>query len=182
MATVLEAHERDAVEHDRTAFNRAVWDKIVADPELAKLLYRIETDEFGQIIMSPPPVPSHGSKQGRIARHLGNLITHGEVLCECPISTTKGVKAADVAWCSSELWIVAEKLSCFPQAPEICVEIISPSNTTGEIDQKKHLYFEAGAKEVWICSNEGEMQFFMDPERTIDSSNLCPAFPRQLKR
>ncbi|MDA0712092.1 MAG: Uma2 family endonuclease, partial [bacterium] len=172
MATVLETPERDAVEHDRTAFNLAVWDKICADPELAKLPYRIETDEFGQIIMSPPPAPSHGSKQSRISRHLGNLITHGEVVSECPISTSKGVKAADVAWCSEAIWSEAEKLSCFPKAPEICVEVVSPSNTTGEIEQKKRLYFEAGAKEVWTCSETGAMQFFQHPDKTIPSSDI----------
>ncbi len=41
MATVLEAPERSAVEHDRTAFNLAVWDKIIADPQLAKLPYSL---------------------------------------------------------------------------------------------------------------------------------------------
>jgi hypothetical protein len=31
------------------------------------------------------------------------------------------------------------------RAPEICVEIISPSNTESEIQEKQALYFEAGA-------------------------------------
>ena len=44
MSTVLEAPERNAVEHDRTAFNLAVWDKIVANPEFAAMPYRFETD------------------------------------------------------------------------------------------------------------------------------------------
>jgi Uma2 family endonuclease len=33
-------------------------------------------------------------------------------------------------------------------------EILSPSNTAGEIDEKIALYFEAGAREVWICEQD----------------------------
>ena len=182
MATVLEPPERDAVEHDRTAFNLAVWDKLIADPELAKLPHRIETDEFGQIILSPPPAPSHGSRQSRISWQLRNLASHGEVVSECPISASKGVKAADVAWCSEEIWTEAEKLSCFPKAPEICVEVISPSNTTGEIDQKKHLYFEAGAKEIWLCSEDGQMHFYLSADELAPASQVFPDFPQLIKR
>src|SRR5436190_590555 len=34
---------------------------------------------------------------------------------------------------------------CFPRAPEICVEVISPSNTDAELREKGSLYFAAGA-------------------------------------
>jgi hypothetical protein len=102
MSTVLEASERNAVEHDRTAFNLAVWDKIVANPEFAAMPYRFETDEHGQIILSPPPAPTHGNKQSKICSLLWRFFPGGEVISECPISTRKGVKAADVAWCSPD--------------------------------------------------------------------------------
>ena len=106
----------------------------------------------------------------------------GEVVTECPISTSKGVKAADVAWCSDAIWTEAEQLPCFPKAPEICVEVISPSNTMGEIDQKIFLYFEAGAKEVWLCSENGEMSFYHSVEETSQWSRLVPEFPRLIER
>jgi Uma2 family endonuclease len=35
-------------------------------------------------------------------------------------------------------------------APAIAVEIISPSNTAEETDLKTKLYFEFGAREVWL--------------------------------
>ena len=44
-------------------------------------------------------------------------------------------------------------------APEICVEILSPSNTQPEINEKRALYFDAGATEVWICNLNGSMSF-----------------------
>ncbi len=176
MSTVLEAPEMAAVEHDRTAFNLAVWDKLVADPELAKLPYRVETDQHGQMIMSPPPAPSHGNKQSRLSRLLGNLLTEGQTICECPISTRLGVKAADVAWCSDEVWRESEGKSCLLRAPEICIEILSPSNTKSEIEEKKSLYFEGGAREFWLCDEAGSMRFF-SPGGQLPASALAPEFP-----
>lgn len=177
MATFLDSSEREAVEHDRRAFNMAVWEKVLADPELAKLPYRIESDEYGQLIMSPPPSPEHGRKQSEISFQLRKLMQDGEVVTECPISTSKGVKAADVAWCSADLWTSARQQPCFPRAPEICVEIISASNSAGEIEEKKLLYFEAGAEEIWLCDSLGELTFHRSPSDTVAVSALCSNFP-----
>ena len=179
MSSVLEAPERAAVEHDRTAFNLAVWDKIVANPEFARMPYRFETDEHGQIIMSPPPAPSHGNKQSKIVRLLWQHAPEGEVISECPVSTCKGVKGVDVAWCSPEIWRESEGKSCMLRSPEICVEVLSPSNAISEIEEKKQLYFEAGAKEVWLCAEDGTMNFFLSGSLT-PASLLCPAFPLRI--
>ncbi|MCW1887604.1 Uma2 family endonuclease [Luteolibacter flavescens] len=180
MSSVLEASERTAVEHDRTAFNLAVWDKIVANPEFARMPYRFETDEHGQIIMSPPPAPSHGNKQSEISYWLRRLSPKGRVITECPISTRKGVKSADVAWCSPDVWQESEGKSCLLRSPEICVEVISPSNTSSEIEEKKQLYFDAGAKEVWLCSENGMMSFFV-AGKSVGASEMIPAFPTQIE-
>ena len=100
----------------------------------------------------------------------------GEVVSECPVSTSKGVKSADVAWCSPGIWSASEGKSCLLRAPEICVEVLSPSNADSEIEEKKMLYFEAGAKEVWLCAEDGGMSFF-GPAGPVPASLLCPDFP-----
>src|SRR3989442_2158687 len=84
----------------QTAFNLRRWAELLADPELAKVEGRIETDRHGHIIMSPPPAPSHGSYQSEIGYLLRTLMPNGRVLSECPVSTADGVKTADVAWAS----------------------------------------------------------------------------------
>ncbi len=183
MASVLESDELAAVAHDRTAFNLAVWDKVVANPEFQAMPWRFETDEHGQIIMSPPPAPNHGDKQGEIVRLLGNWNIErqprGKVIPDCPISTRAGVRAADVAWCSAEVWHQSEGKSCLVRAAEICIEVLSPSNTRAEIDEKIRLYFDAGAQEIWLCSDNGDMTF-LTPAGEIPSSALCPGFPAHL--
>jgi Uma2 family endonuclease len=56
------------------------------------------------------------------------------------------------------------------------VEILSPSNTKGEIDEKRQLYFEAGASEVWLCDEDGGIRFFTADGPVADSA-LCSGFP-----
>jgi len=169
------------VHEKQRAFNLRRWAEVLADPALARIEGRIETDRYGRIIMTPPPAPNHGSYQSEIARVLGNLIPKGRVLTECPVSTADGVKAADVAWASPESMAGLGAKPCFPVAPEICIEVLSPSNTEAEIQEKTRLYFDAGAREVWICALNGEISFLSpaDPHPLL-SSQLCPQFPRQV--
>lgn len=165
----------------QTALNIRRWAELLADPELAKFEGRVETDRHGHIIMSPPAASSHGSYQSEISYHLRTLLSEGRVFTECPISTADGVKVADVAWASAECVEEMGDQLCFPVAPEICVEILSPSNTTAEINEKRALYFDAGAKEVWLCSKTGAMSFFSsNSAKPAKFSKICPEFPKQI--
>lgn len=167
---------------EQTAYNLSRWAELLDDPELAKIEGRIETDRHGHIIMSPPPAPSHGSYQSMIGHLLHDLVVEGRVLTECPISTADGVKAADVAWASQACLRELGNRVCFPKAPEICVEVLSPSNSQAEIQEKTALFFDAGAKEVWLCDQAGVMSFFVSgTNRALKASQLCPTFPKRIK-
>lgn len=166
----------------QTVFNLRRWAELLTDPALAKIEGRIETDRHGHIIMSPPPAPSHGSYQATIAALLDRLMPRGRVLIECPVSTADGVKAADVAWASPERMRELGDRGCFPKSPEICVEILSPSNTDTELQEKLKLYFDAGAKEVWVCSGSGAISFFgPSADDILNSSRICTEFPKRIK-
>ena len=166
----------------QTGFNLRRWAELLADPELAKFEGRVETDRHGHVIMSPPPAPSHGSFQSEVAYLLRRRMSQGRVLTECPISTADGVKAADVAWASPAVMQELGRRVCFPRSPEICVEVLSPSNTEGEIQEKMALYFDAGAKEVWTCAESGIMSFFSGrSERSMRASKICPQFPKRVE-
>lgn len=167
---------------EQTDFNLRRWAELLADPELAKFEGRIETDRYGHIIMSPPPAPSHGSFQFRIGALLDRSMRNGRVLTECPISTADGVKAADVAWASPGSMRELGNRVCFLRSPEICAEVLSPSNTKAEIQEKMALYFDAGAKEVWLCDPSGDVQFFIrGVAQAAKTSKLCPRFPKQVE-
>lgn len=181
MTSVLDTTELVDTE-DQTAFNLAVWERVLADSFLAGLPHRIETDRYGQILMSPPPGPDHGEEQADIASLLKKLLPAGHVITECPVSTSEGVKGVDVIWMSKARRQTQRGQICFTQAPEICVEVISPGNTRRELREKKTLFFAAGAEEVWFCHRDGRMEFFRkEAPETPDASALCPHFPPRIE-
>lgn len=168
---------------DQTAFNLARWDELCADPLWVDIEGKIETDRFGQVIMNPPAEPSHGGRQADIVVSLRKHLTTGKVIVECPISTSGGVKVADAAWVSAKRRTQILGRTALSAAPEICVEVLSPSNTRNEIEEKRRLYFEAGAREVWICERDGRLRFFLAeaPAKAATASALCPKMPRRIE-
>jgi Uma2 family endonuclease len=158
----------------------ARWQELVDDPELARLPYRIETDRFGRTIMSPPPAYRHARYVGKIIRLLNRLLPDGQTNAETPVLTADGIKVPDATWISR---VYAEELEAkeplvLERAPEICVEVLSPSNSEPEMNEKRALYFEAGAREVWLCGLDGKKEFYT-PDLSA-ASRLCPLFPGQL--
>jgi len=154
------------------------WETVCTDPNLQDLPYKVELNAKGQIIMSPAKL-YHGRFQSKIGHLLEKLAPHGESVTECAIKTTDSTKVADVAWFSQERWKQVKDEFEALIAPEICVEIISQSNTDDEFEQKKHLYFAAGAQEFWLCTQDGEMRFWTS-EKEMDQSALIPQFPNQI--
>lgn len=154
------------------------WQEVCEHPSLRDLPFKIELDEFGRIIMSPVKI-YHSILQGEIEFLLRTLLKSGKALPECAIKTSKGTKVADVAWASLPLLNIIRGQTEASIAPEICVEIISTSNTKREMVEKRQLYFEAGAKEVWICTEHGEMSFF-NAEQQLTCSVLVSEFPGKL--
>ncbi len=157
------------------------WKEICNDPVVAELPFRIESDEWGNVLMSPPPGLNHSRRQGRIAYLLGRLLKGGSALSEFPLQTAKGVKAIDT------IWISRERIARQPRqediavlAPEICVEVYSPRNRRGEIEEKKRLYFERGALECWTCDLKGNISF-SDVTGPISKSKYCPKFPSKIE-
>ena len=165
---------------DRQAFNLARWREICADPQLARVEGRVESDAHGHIVMSPPPGFSHSEYQATILDRLCK--PGGKALPECPVSTNGGVRGIDVVWISDERKSRAVRDNVLVIAPEICVEVLSPGNTRAEIDEKRSLLFEAGADEVWLCDLTGRMFFFgkEGPTEAMPASLLYPQFPREI--
>jgi Uma2 family endonuclease len=165
------------------------WQEVLERKELQDLPFKIELNAMGKIEMSPA-TNVHGYLQGEISGLLRDFLNRkGQVATECSVMTSEGVKVADVTWNSKEFREEFGNVTPFPRAPEICVEIISPSNSatmpegafygqeTKEILEKIGLYIAAGAFEVWTCNLEGEMRFY-DAEGAVLQSNRVPEFPK----
>ncbi len=153
------------------------WREVVEDPSLRDLPYKIETNEWGKIMMAPAS-DAHGLYQVRIVEWLLRLSEgKGRVSTECPVKTSKGTKVADVAWRSAAfLKKHGTRQVELPESPEIIVEIESPSNTVAELEGKRELYFEKGAQEFWLCDGDGKIRFF-NPQRELERSEHFREFP-----
>lgn len=158
----------------------SAWSRALRDPSLHDLPYKIETNEYGQLVMSPLK-PRHGRYQYRISVLLDEVVQRsGEGAVEFAIETSKGVKVPDVVWASDERWQqIPDDAEASPVAPEICIEVLSESNTQAEIEEKRHLYFAHGALEFWTCDVKGRMRFF-DLSGEITESAVVPTFPARI--
>lgn len=152
------------------------WQEVCEHPSLQNLPFKIELNEKGQILMTPVKV-YHSAFQGKISRLLPDS---GVVLPECAISTIQGTKVADIAWASEQRFKLIEQEAECSIAPELCIEVLSSSNTNLEMDEKRRLFISAGAIEFWICNEKGELAFY-DAVGQLSKSNLVPLFPNKIR-
>ena len=157
-----------------------LWQAVLNDPQLQDLPFKIEANQHGQLILSPHK-RIHSLRQTQITDLLAKTVdAEGARSVELAIGTSKGVKVVDASWMSSErLASIPEEAEPTPVAPEICVEVRSGSNTEAEMEEKRALYFEMGAEEVWIVMEDGAVRFY-DEQSVLSRSRLAPGFPKQL--
>ncbi|XCN72139.1 MAG: Uma2 family endonuclease [Candidatus Electrothrix aestuarii] len=136
------------------------WSQVINNPFLKDLPFKIELNKWGKILMSPAS-NNHGHLQFEVgAKIRDGKQGHGKIITECSIHTSQGVKVADVAWISDEFFAQYGYETPYKRAPEICVEIVSPSNSKEEMEEKIELYLAKGAKEVWIVREKGGTEFY----------------------
>lgn len=131
---------------------------------------KIELDLWGRMVMSPPGV-YHGLVQGRLIVTLTAL--GGQPLGEVPIATPMGLFVPDVAWASARFMSLHAEENPFMTAPELCIEVVSPSNSVKELQEKKEAYLAAGAQEVWIVYPKSERCEFHDRQGRLERSSYA---------
>ncbi len=112
-------------------------------------------------------------------RNVGDNMKIGKIVPEFPVETADGIKVADVAWLTIEQSEIIKNNISSAFSPVICIEVMSASNTSAEMDHKKKLYFEKGAEEFWLCPQDGLMSFY-DTNGQLQHSKLAPAFPSNI--
>jgi Uma2 family endonuclease len=150
------------------------WAEILADPVLRDLPYKIELNAWGKIEMSPAS-NLHARQQFSAGMELQRLLPDGEAMTEPSVMTDIGVRVPDVAWASRAFIAAHGRETPYPRAPEICVEVLSPSNTEDEIQEKIRAYLAAGAQEVWTVAETGAVRYFgTEGERARSGFGIAP--------
>ena len=155
------------------------WEEVCNNPLLAGLPYHVEINRDGNIVLSPHS-RAHSKYQKAITKLLDRLMTGGEAFGEYAVQAKNSTPVPDVIWTSHERDAAEKDEFVCKVAPEICVEVRSPSNSRREMEDKRQEYFEVGAVECWFCDLAGEMSFYSS-EGELERSRLCPKFPKQIK-
>lgn len=163
MGDMHELIEAPLSSEDLAARYRSLCD----DPCYANVPGKIELDVWGRMVMTPASV-YHGVLQGRLCRRLAAL--GGEVIIEAPIVTSTGLFVADLAWASSSFMSVHELETPLTRAPELCLEVVSPTNSVKELREKIAAFLECGALEVWIVYPQSKRIEFYGPEGSLPRS------------
>jgi Uma2 family endonuclease len=132
------------------------WQTLCNDDSLASVPYKIETDAWGRVHMRPTQ-----TKHSRMVRGVARLLETklgGEALTGLAIVTDDGVNVPDVAWCSEDFLARYWSDVVLVRAPEICVEVVSPSNSEVELLSKTKQYLSLGAREVWLVAEDGAVE------------------------
>ncbi|HLX63109.1 MAG TPA: Uma2 family endonuclease [Planctomycetota bacterium] len=154
------------------------WQEVCEDKSLQNLPYKIELDQWGRIVMSPAN-NRHARWQFKIAHLIEIKLGSGEALVECSVDTPMGTKVPNAAWASDAFLKKHGYDTPYPEAPEICVEVRSRSNTAAEIAEKIMLFLSKGAKEVWVCDEDGNISFH-DHTGKLAKSKMLPRFPNKI--
>lgn len=107
--------------------------ELCADPRFANLQGKLELDLWGRILMSPAS-NYHGVLQSRLSQRL--LPLGGQAISQASVITAAGLLVADFVWASADFMRAHAGETPFTRAPELCIEISSPSNSTKELREK----------------------------------------------
>lgn len=139
---------------------------VTIQPMTAEQLFWMPDDGYryelvkGELRKMTPAGSKHGSigihlalalAQYVEANHLGEVFgpDTGFVLAESPDT----VRAPDVAFVRKERIPAGELTEKFwPGAPDLAVEVISPSDTLYELDEKIEEYLTKGVRVVWVVN------------------------------
>ena len=109
------------------------------------------------------PMSPTGGEHGRVELNVGAILREfvksrrlGRVFVgEVGIYTQRNpdrIRAADVAYLSDERYArLTSKRGFFDVAPDLVVEILSPTDTASDLTQKLREYFAIGVRLVWVA-------------------------------
>jgi Uma2 family endonuclease len=137
------------------------------DPLYANVPGKIEIDLWGRLLMSPAS-NYHSALQSALSAKLAAL--GGRAFVEASVLTSAGVLVADVAWASDAFMRAHGFETPYTAAPELCMEVVSPSNSRKELSEKVDAYLAAGAQEVWLVYPQSKRFEFHSRQGLIEQT------------
>ncbi|MDT4898998.1 MAG: hypothetical protein QOH25_4075 [Acidobacteriota bacterium] len=153
----------------------------------------------GELVRMSPTGGKHGILTARITLALAQYVeanglgeTLGAETGFILATNPDTVRAPDAAFVSRERIPPGDFPEKFwPGAPDLAVEVISPSDTLYEVEEKIEEYLEAGVKLIWIINPKKRTitiyQSNIEPQTlteadTLDGREVVPGFQYSLAR
>jgi Uma2 family endonuclease len=152
--------------------------------------YRHEL-EAGHLLAEPLPAHRHDRVRRRLERALQDFVdAHalgevfgavGYVLARDPDT----VRGPDLSFVTRERLLAFDDARFFEGAPDLAVEILSPSNRASEMRAKVAEYLAAGTRLVWVVDPERKIvttyRELLSPRRVgvegvVDGDDVLPGF------
>ncbi len=165
----------------------------------AEHLYSIVEDgrtyelENGELVVMEPPIPEHGRVAALITALLVPFVLEhhlGAVYCNDPgfvlARDPDTVRGPDVAFLRAERVPRGEDRNWFYEgAPDLAVEVLSPSNRPGQLAKKVTNYLDAGTPLIWVADPDTRTVVVHTPDSPprilgadddIDGADVLPGF------
>jgi Uma2 family endonuclease len=152
---------------------------------------RHELDE-GELISTPPAFGEHGKIQGEIGSIVVSFVrprSLGLLFVETGFRLGRDtVRAPDVSFIRAERASALDLKRRFECAPDLAIEVISPSETATEIAHKVRQYLQAGSA-VWVVyPDDRTIHVFetsksariLEADDLLECPNLLPGFSIQV--
>jgi len=154
----------------------------------------------GEVVEMVPAGGVHGNLTAKICRflvdhvlrHGGGQVVVGDVGFVLNLAADpERVRAPDVAYISSQRLTDGKLPPGFiHQAPDLAVEVLSPSETSDQMQQKLRDYLEAGVRLIWVVAPEsksvtaywcdGSARFLRETD-SLDGGDVLPGLAILLK-
>ena len=113
----------------------------------------------GELIAVTRPKLKHHLLRSRL-RELLKSVAPSERFIEYEVAfralPEHDLRVANVAYVSAEKWAVANPDDNIRGAPDLVIELLSPSNTAREMYEKEQLCFAAGCREFWVVDPDAQ--------------------------
>lgn len=153
----------------------------------------------GEVKRMSPTGITHGFLCIEVGAEIRDFVKANDLGITCGAETgfvverdPDSVIAADVAFISHERLATIENPDKFgPSAPDLAVEVLSPGNRRGEIEEKIALYFAAGARAVWVFNPTKKTValytsptdfYVLNENDTLEGGEVLPGFKLELSK
>ena len=146
----------------------------------------------GEVVTMPPPNWEHGEIAANIGfviklylrKHpIGRVSVEGGAITERDPDMVRG---PDVGFMSKERMPLGRRMDHYAEgAPDLVVEVLSPSNTPAKIGEKLAEYFAGGARLAWVVDpEERSVKVYRSAKKgrvlkataTLDGGDVLPGF------